>query len=437
MEKAFKDLIKTQYPFLVGGKLLLAISGGVDSVVLADLCAKAKLNFSLAHCNFNLRGEESDEDEKFVVALAEAMDVEVFTENFDTETYAKDAGISIQMAARELRYNWFEELSSMLKFDYLLTAHHANDNLETFLINLVRGTGLEGLSGIKDVHNDIIRPLLPFTRKEIEAYAETHKISWREDSSNASTKYLRNKIRHDIVPLLEQINPQFLDSFAQTQSHLKESFDLVEDYMSLIYPEVVKKSKYGYQLDIAFLKRIPNTGAVLYQLLKSFGFTEWNDILNLLDAQPGKKVYSPTHRLIKDRDVLILTDLKDGSLDRAYHIEELEDYVMLPMGTFSFEEVDKISNTASNIIYVAKETLNFPLEIRRWKKGDIFYPFGMKGKKKISNFFKDKKLTLPEKENTWLLCSNEKIMWVVNQRADDRFAIKDPNQKIVKITYNI
>ena len=188
MEKAFKNLLKSEFPFLCQSKLLLAVSGGVDSVVLAHLCKLAKLNFSIAHCNFNLRDAESDADEEFVLDLAERLDVEVFIENFDTTTFAEDAKISIQMAARELRYHWFEELSTSLRFDYILTAHHANDNLETFIINLVRGSGLEGFTGIKAVNNSGLRPILPFSRKEIEAYAAEHKLKWREDSSNASNK---------------------------------------------------------------------------------------------------------------------------------------------------------------------------------------------------------------------------------------------------------
>ncbi|MFZ0490574.1 MAG: tRNA lysidine(34) synthetase TilS [Salegentibacter sp.] len=434
MEKAFKELVKTQLPFLIDSKVLLAVSGGVDSIVLVNLCHKAKLNFAIAHCNFNLRGEESDGDEEFVSQLADNLDVEVFIENFDTERYAAEHSRSIQMAARDLRYEWFDELCAAFKFDYVLTAHHANDNLETFLINLLRGTGLEGLSGIKMEMNRIIRPLLAFSRKEIEAYALENEIAWREDSSNASTKYLRNKIRHEVVPLLEEINPQFLKSFTQTQAHLKENLDLVEDYISLIYPEVVKKNQYGYELDIPFLKKIPNTRAVLYQLLKSFGFTEWDDVYNLLDAQPGKKVFSDTHRLVKDREILILTEQVGKVDDKIFRIKEDEDFVMLPMATFSLSEVKEISQTSKNSVYVAAEKLKFPLIVRKWKEGDYFHPFGMKGRKKLSDFFKDKKFSLPEKENIWLLCSGDEIVWVINHRADNRFAITSADQKIIKIT---
>ncbi len=433
MEKAFKNLIKTRFPYLCNGRLLLAVSGGVDSVVLAHLCHDAKLDFALAHCNFNLRGEESDADEAFVIDLADSLDAEIHTENFDTEKYASEKGISIQMAARDLRYEWFEQLRKILNFDFILTAHHANDNLETFLINLIRGTGLEGLSGIKSENQKLIRPLLTFNRKEIEDFARAHNLKWREDSSNASEKYLRNKIRHQIVPLMEEVNPQLLDSFGKTQRHLRESLDLVEDYISLLYPKVVEKNDFGYSLDIDFLKKIPNQKQILYQLLKSFGFTEWNDVYGLLEAQSGKVVYSNTHRLIRDRQKLLLTEKRKRSDTIEFVVKEGENFMMIPPGTFCISETDSLGKTSKNCIYVPKRKLQFPLVIRKKQKGDYFYPFGMQGKKKVSRFFKDEKFSLLEKENTWLLCSEGEIVWVINHRADDRFAVEEGDKDIFKI----
>ncbi|MUP46183.1 tRNA lysidine(34) synthetase TilS [Gramella sp. BOM4] len=435
MEKAFKNQIKTNYPFLGNSKILLAVSGGVDSVVLAHLCRDTKLDFSIAHCNFNLRGEESDEDESFVVDLADSLEVEVFTESFDTLTYAEERGISVQMAARDLRYEWFEELCASLHFDYIITGHHANDNLETFLINLIRGTGPEGLTGIKRENKKVIRPLLDFTREEIEDFARKNGYKWREDSSNHSDKYMRNKIRHQIVPVMQEINPQLLDSFAKTQSHLRDSIDLVEDYISLLYPKIVEKDTYGYQLDIDFLKKVPNPKQVLYQLLKSFGFTEWNDVYDLLNAQSGKMVHSEGYRLIKDREKLLLTERKPHSGKKEYHLEEAEDYVMIPeLGTLHISPVEKMGNFNSHCIYVPKKKLEYPLTIRKWKKGDFFYPFGMNGKKKLSRYFKDEKFSLPEKENTWLLFSGEDLVWVINHRFDNRFAVEDTESEILKIS---
>ncbi|MCM4155637.1 tRNA lysidine(34) synthetase TilS [Gramella sp. AN32] len=433
MEKDFKNLIKTRFPYLCTNKILLAISGGVDSVVLAHLCASSKLDFSMAHCNFNLRDEESDGDENFVVDLADSLNVEIFTENFDTEKFASDKGISIQMAARELRYTWFKELASNLHYDYILTAHHANDNLETFLINLIRGTGPEGLTGIKAENNNVIRPLLHFSRKEIESFARKQKYKWREDSSNASEKYLRNKIRHSMVPLMEEINPQLLESFAKTQRYLRSNLDLVDDYMSLLYPKLIQKKDFGYAIELTYLKKLPNQKEILYQLLKSFGFTEWNDIYNLINAQSGKVVFSETHRLIKDRDQLLLTHNQSGDKQKHYSVEKNENYVILPMGTLAISKVSKLGTPAKNCIFVPKSKLQFPICIRKWQKGDFFYPFGMSGKKKLSRFFKDEKFSLPEKENTWILASGEEIVWVINHRMDNRFAVSEEDSAILKL----
>lgn len=216
----------------------------MDSVVLTHLCSEAKLNFSIAHCNFNLRGNESEEDETFVMELADSLDVQVFIEGFETEAYAAEKKMSIQMAARELRYNWFTELCETLQFDYIFTAHHANDNLETVLINFIRGTGLEGLTGIPDLNGCILRPLLPFTRSDIETYAKNHKLKWREDSSNQSTKYFRNKVRLEIIPKLLELNPQLLESFGKTRSYLQQSSELIEDYMAALFPQVAKEEDY-------------------------------------------------------------------------------------------------------------------------------------------------------------------------------------------------
>jgi tRNA(Ile)-lysidine synthase len=431
---AFKNHLEEHFPKIFTSRILLAISGGVDSVVLAHLCKDINLDFSLAHCNFQLRGEESDGDEDFVVALADALEVQVFIEDFETEAYAREKKISVQMAARDLRYNWFRELRETIQYDYIFTAHHANDNLETVLINLVRGTGLEGLTGIPEENDFVIRPLLSFSRAEIEDYAHNAALKWREDSSNDSTKYLRNKIRKEVVPKLVELNPQLLESFNKTVNHLLHSSVLIEDYISTLFPRIAKEEDFGYSFKINLLKTIPNLKAVLYELFRSFGFTEWNDVYDLLDAQPGKIVYSKTHRLIKDRENLLLTTLPPKN-DMIYHIQQDEEVVMLSIGTFHFEEVKNIEGEDRNGIFLDPEKLEFPLTIRRWQTGDHFYPFGMEGKKKLSKFFKDEKLSLPEKENCWLLCSNNKIVWVIGYRADQRFAVADTTKKILRLTY--
>ncbi|MHA6280294.1 tRNA lysidine(34) synthetase TilS [Salinimicrobium sp. CAU 1759] len=415
-------------------KILLAVSGGLDSVVLAHLCKDAGLNISLAHCNFQLRGDESDGDEAFVMELADALEAEVFIESFETEAYALEKKVSVQMAARELRYHWFRELQETLQFDYVFTAHHANDNLETVLINFIRGTGLEGLTGIPDVNEFIVRPLLPYTREDIENYAHLQKLKWREDSSNESVKYFRNKVRLEVIPKLLELNPQLLESFSKTRSHLQQSSELIEDYISAIFPKIAKQEEYGYSFKVKLLKTLPNTKAVMYNLFRSFGFTEWEDVHGLLDAQAGKMVFSKTHRLIKDREDLLLTTLPPNE-DKVYEIRENEEVVMLPIGTFQFEPTEEILKADPWTIYLDRNKLQYPLIVRKWRQGDYFYPFGMQGKKKLSKFFKDEKLSLPQKENCWLLCSGKDIIWVIGHRADARFAVEDTTKEILRLSY--
>jgi tRNA(Ile)-lysidine synthase len=434
MLSKFKKHLEEQFPKTLTRKILLAVSGGVDSVVLAHLCRQAGLDIALAHCNFNLRGEESEGDESFVLELADALETEIFIEGFETEAYAAGKKISIQMAARELRYNWFRELRETLQFDYIFTAHHANDNLETVLINFIRGTGLEGLTGIPDVNDCVIRPLLPYSREEIEKYARGQELQWREDSSNASTKYFRNKVRLEVIPTLLEMNPQLLESFAKTRSHLQQSSQLIEDYVSVIFPKVAKQEEYGYSFKVKLLQALPSTKAVMYELFKSFGFTEWEDVHGLLESQPGKIVYSKTHRLIRGREDLLLTVVSPLE-DKIYTIKEDEEVVMLPMGTFQFEPAEELEKSDASVIFLDRDKLQFPLTVRKWQQGDYFYPFGMKGKKKISKFFKDEKLSLPQKENCWLLCSGQDIVWVINYRADARFAVEDSTQEILRLSY--
>ena len=309
MIQKFKKHITKEFPFLKDTKLLIAISGGVDSVVLFHLLHKLNYDVSLAHCNFKLRGKESDLDEEFIKNLNQISYNQIFTIIFDTEKYAKEHKLSTQIAARELRYNWFQKLITEHKFEYVLTAHHADDNLETFLIHLTRGSGLDGFTGIPKVNGNIVRPLLAFSRKEILNYAKDNDIEWREDASNASNKYIRNKIRHQVLPVLKEINPSILDSFTTTIENLQESKQIIEDRIENIASEVLEKEANFIKIDIEKIKELSNSKAYLYQLLKSYHFTEWNDVYDLLNAQSGKQVFSKTHRLLKDRDVLILSKI--------------------------------------------------------------------------------------------------------------------------------
>ncbi|WP_289046130.1 tRNA lysidine(34) synthetase TilS [uncultured Olleya sp.] len=434
----FQNHINNALPFLKKSKLLIAISGGLDSVILTHLCKQSSLNITLAHCNFNLRGIESDADEKFVLDLADSLDLEIFTESFNTEVYAENAKQSIQMAARSLRYDWFQDIASQLDFDYILTAHHADDNLETFLINLTRGTGLEGLKGIPEINQNIVRPLLQFSRETIEAYANLNQLQWREDSSNASTKYLRNKLRHDVIPILKGINSNVLTNFKNTISNINDTSDIVEESVQAVLKRAIidiDNTQISYKIS-EFIK-VHNPKAYLYEIFKDYGFTQWTDIVHLLTAQSGKQVQSATHQLLKDRETLILSELKtnDGlhQNEASVIVNNFENEVNVLSGVLSFETVATIEKSDPSTIYIDKEKLKLPLTVRHWQEGDYFYPLGMRGKKKLSKFFKDQKLSVLAKQKVLLLCSQDKIVWVVNHRADDRFKVTSQTKSILKI----
>jgi tRNA(Ile)-lysidine synthase len=385
------------------------------------------------HCNFQLRGLESFGDQQFIQEYSQQNNVPFVFTQFDTEAFANDFKVSTQVAARDLRYSWFYEQLEILKADYILTAHHADDNIETFLINLSRGTGLEGLTGIPVQNEKVIRPLLSFSRQEIEEYAVANKIEWREDSSNASDKYLRNKIRHHLIPTLKELNPAFISSFEKTQTFLKEAQDLVDDAAIMVYQQVAREEGEDIYFDLVRLLELPNFNSYLYQWLNEFGFTAWEDIYELVNSQSGKQVVAPYFRLIKDRDCLILSPLQSDYLQKEFLIETVDSKVNFPLNLL-FSNVDAIGASSNSTIFVDREKLLFPLTLRHWKEGDVFQPFGMEGKsKKVSKLFKDEKLSLIEKENTWLLCSENQVVWVVGIRQDERFKINSKTKNIVKI----
>lgn len=421
------------FPFLFGKKVLLATSGGVDSMVMVYLFEQLHFDFAIAHCNFQLRGLESFGDQNFVQDYAENNKIPFFITQFDTQAFANDYKLSTQVAARELRYSWFYELLETQQFDYILTAHHADDNLETFLINLSRGTGLEGLTGIPAQNENVIRPLLVFSRAEIVAFAQEYKITWREDSSNASDKYLRNKIRHDLVPILKELNPNFITAFQKTQFFLQEAKVMVDDATIMIYQQVAKESGDEIFFNLKKLKKLPNYNSYLYQWLKEFGFLAWEDIYDLVVAQSGKQVFSSDFRLLKDRDFLILSPISFEKEKEYFLIDRNQKEVKFPIN-ISFCKVDDILKTSNTTIFVDADKLQFPLVLRKWQEGDFFHPFGMEGKtKKISKLFKDVKLSLMEKENSWLLCSNNQIIWAVGIRQDERFKIEPTTKNILQI----
>lgn len=433
MLQRFQNHLHHNFQFLSGKKILLATSGGKDSMVMVHLFQQLDYEIGIAHCNFQLREMESFEDQNFVNEYASANDIPVFITQFDTKAFAEDYKVSTQVAARELRYNWFYELLETEKFDYILTAHHADDNLETFLINLSRGTGLEGLTGIPEQNDRVIRPLLAFSQKEMEEYAKLNNIKWREDSSNASDKYLRNKIRHHLVPMLKELNPNFLSSFHKTQAYLQEAQVMVEDASIMIYQQVAKQDEDTIYFDLKKLKKLPNYKSYLYQWLKEFEFSAWGDIYDLVENQSGKYVFSPEFRLLKDRESLILSPINSVNEKEEYSITENLKEVNIPLN-LTFCKVADISIVSNKTIFVDADKLQYPLILRHWNEGDRFQPFGMNGKsKKVSKLFKDEKLSLLEKENSWLLCSNDQIVWIIGLRQDERFRIENTTKNILKI----
>ncbi|WP_334056063.1 tRNA lysidine(34) synthetase TilS [Polaribacter sp. P097] len=433
MLQKFKNHINKNFPFLKDKKLLIAISGGLDSVVLTHLFHQLNIaEIALTHCNFKLRNEASDLDEEFVHKLSQITSNQIFIKSFQTEKISENQKKSIQITARELRYNWFHELIDEHQLDYILTAHHADDNLETFLINLTRGSGLDGFTGIPAINGNIVRTLLPFSRSEILNFAKSNNIEWREDASNASIKYVRNKIRHKVIPVLKEINPSLLESFSNSIHHLKEVQEIVNDKIVDVTKQSVVKEKESIKIDIQKIKELANPKAYLYQILKEYHFTEWNDVYHLLDSQSGKAVYSKTHRLLKDRSFLILSKLENNT-NEVYRITENDVLISQPLN-LNFQEVTEIKPQNKHSIYVDKDLLNYPLYLRKKQNGDYIYPSGMQGKKKLSKYFKDEKFSLLDKENTWLLCNAENaIVWVIGYRQDRRFMATTSTKNYLKI----
>ncbi len=425
--------LNDRFPFLKSTKLLVACSGGMDSVVMTHLLHDLGYDLVLAHCNFGLRGAESDGDEAFVRTLGDDLNTPVVVTRFDTTACADREKISIQMAARDLRYEWFAEQLKEQSCEYVLTAHHADDDLETFLINLGRGTGLQGLTGIPEVNGNIVRPLLIFSREDLKTYALDQGYAWREDSSNEDDAYLRNKLRHHVTEKLKDSQSAFLKNFQQTQTYLRDSRALLNDYIDEVRKSVVQTENEQSVIDLTALRAYPNHKALLFELLAQYGFTAWEDIETLMNAQSGKQVFSPEFRLLKDRDVFILTPKPGEDGAKTVYISEATEQITTPM-ELSIVPVSNWQNTSRDTIFVDRDKLVFPLELRPWQEGDVFIPMGMEGKKKLSKFLKDEKLSLVAKEGIWVLCSNEDIVWVVGMRMSDQYKVTPETRRILQIS---
>ncbi len=439
--RSFIRFIEEGSIFSADDYILLAVSGGVDSTVMAHLFHQAKFRFAIAHCHFGLRAGESDLDAEFVQNLAVKLNVPFFLEKFDTAAIASERGISIQMAARDLRYEWFEKIRIENQFDYVAVAHHLDDQVETFMINLIRGTGIAGLHGIPVKKGSVIRPMMFTFRQNIDDYADQHQIIFRTDRSNNQTKYLRNKIRHEVIPLLVSINPEFTTGLTASINRISE-FEQVGNHALSKWCESVQRID-NAEIVIDIQRVLENAPAEPYAwaLLSPYGFTETQvaNILKCLGTKSSRRFHSATHTLVKERKKLVISTIgqmvEEKSVGIALFPEQKEIFKPIPL---SFKRIRDIENyiipATGNIASIDFRKLQFPLTIRRWRHGDVFFPLGMKRKKKLSDFFIDQKLSLNEKENTWLLCSGNDIAWIINRRIDHRFRVTAATSEILRIT---
>ncbi|MEP7317640.1 MAG: tRNA lysidine(34) synthetase TilS [Panacibacter sp.] len=423
--------------------ILLAVSGGIDSVVLTDLFAKAGFDFVIAHCNFQLRGAESERDEVFVRSLGEKYNKQIFIKHFNTNEYASSGKLSIQEAARNLRYSWFQELITANHnpqiTNFLATAHQANDNIETLLINFFRGTGIGGLHGILPKQNNIIRPLLFAKREEIELYAKENNLSWVEDSSNASDKYTRNFFRLQLIPAIKEVYTNVEDNLLHNIERFKETEILYHQAVALHKKKLIEYKGNEIHIPVLKLQKSEPLHAITWEIIKDFGFSspQVEEVIKLFIAENGSYVASASHRIIKNRNWLIIAPLQTGVAQNIL-IEKDVKKVAFENGALTIEELQNANfklQVENNIALINAVEIKFPLLLRKWKQGDYFYPLGMQKKKKLSKFFIDQKLSKTEKEKIWVIEMNKKIVWVVGYRIDDRFKIIATAKNIFRITY--
>ncbi|HYV90435.1 MAG TPA: tRNA lysidine(34) synthetase TilS [Chitinophagales bacterium] len=438
----FLNFIRDENLFGKNDPVLLAVSGGIDSAVMAHLFYECNFSFGIAHANFQLREKDSEADENFVCDLAAKFDKRIFSVRFNTKEFAKENKVSVQMAARELRYSWLEEIRKDNGFHRIATAHHLDDSIETVFINMIRGTGIHGLHGILPKQNKIVRPLLCFFKKEIEEYATEKRISFRQDQSNYETGYDRNKIRLEVIPAIEKHFPFFKKNFTENTTRWRDAGSLYDDALTRVKKKAVVKRNQEEWISIPALKQQSAYKTILFEVLKEFHFNsdQTEQIVSALDAESGKIFFSPTHRLIKDRKHLIVSPLTATSLSEVL-INEHDHRIPVTLssveGQLQISERDAEGFSIpqdSSISCLDKSELEFPLVLRKWKKGDYFYPFGMKRKKKkISDYLIDKKIPLNEKENIWVIESGKRIACIIGERIDERFKVTSSTEKVIVI----
>jgi tRNA(Ile)-lysidine synthase len=438
----YKEYIKKENLFQPKDRLLVAVSGGIDSVVLCELCKQAGYDFVIAHCNFQLRGEESERDEQFVKELAKKYSVEVLIKKFDTKKYVEETKKGIQEAARDLRYEWFNQLiggqSSVVDCQYIVTAQHADDSIETLLMNFFKGTGISGLHGILPKQGKIIRPLLFARKNELKEFAKENNLQFVEDSSNESDKYTRNYFRNKLIPDLQKVFPQVENNLLDNLERFKEIEQLYLQSIELHKKKLLEQKGNEVHIPVLKLLKAEPLQTIVYEIIKEFGFTAYQttDVVALLQSESGKYIQSSTHRIIKNRSCLIITPNQTVQAQNIL-IEENEARIEFSSGILEFKKISNSQFSILNSQLIAQldaDEIKFPLLLRKWKQGDYFYPLGMKKKKKLSRFFIDQKLSLTEKENTWVIEMNKKIIWVVGMRIDERFKITDKTKEVLLIS---
>lgn len=431
----FMSQVREQNLFQASDQLLLAVSGGLDSVVLCELCVQSGYSISIAHANFQLRAQESEADEQFVRRLAEGYKIPVHIRLFETKIYAADNQLSIQVAARELRYSWFRELLAAGP-QWLLTGHHSNDNTETILMNFFRGTGISGLRGILPKKDQLIRPLLSFTKEELLEFAVKNNLQWREDSSNSSEKYSRNYFRNSIIPLVNKLFPEAENNLKENSFRFREIELLYHQSVALHKKKLLEYKGNEIHIPVLKLKKTLPLHTIVYEIIKEFQFSssQVKDVIQLLDSVHGKYISSATHRIIRNRKWLIIA--AENVPDPTYIIIE-EGQTEVAGGLLKIETTEKLMITADLLIArIDCRLIHYPLIFRKWKPGDYFYPLGMSKKKKISRFLIDQKLSPTQKERSWVLESNKKICWIAGMRIDDRFKISENTKTVLQIAFD-
>ncbi len=447
--QAFKSFIVKERLFAPGDRLLLAVSGGLDSMVLTELCHRAGLGFEIVHCNFQLRGAESQRDEDFVVLQAGRYGCGVRVERFDTAAYALSKKVSVQVAARQLRYHWFETLVAAGAARFVVTAHQLDDNIETMLMNFFKGTGIAGMRGMLPGQGHVVRPLLFATRTQLAEFAAEAGLNWVEDSSNQSDKYTRNYFRHQVIPLIEQAYPGALSNLADNLGRFREIEAVYRQSIEMQLRKLLEYRGNEVHIPVEKLRKLSPLATLLYEIVVPYGFSpaQVDAIIGLLDSDSGKYVLSAAggYRLLKNRNWLIISPMETVE---AAHIlvEESDGVARCRDGVLTFERIGLPAPVGSPMIglppvldqgplvaLLDASRVRFPLLLRRWRPGDYFYPLGMRKKKKLSRFFIDNKLSVADKERVWVLEMDKKVIWVVGLRIDDRWKVGPGTREVLRI----